>query len=94
MRARPDGQRIVQSGLGREGRRKVRRDGVDRSGWDSHSWLGELWVVSSVEVINVPNQKAIRMAILTSKAANVSNGIKSVEEIAKITRSVIDKAML
>jgi beta-lactamase class A len=65
-----------------------------KNGWDSRSSLGGLWVVNSVGVINVPNQKAIRMAILTSKAANESNGIKYVEEIAKIARSVINKAVL
>lgn len=65
-----------------------------KNGWDSRSSLGGLWVVNSCGVINVPNQTAIRMSILTSKAPNESTGVTIVKEIAKITRSVIDKAVL
>lgn len=65
-----------------------------KNGWDSRSSLGGLWVVNSCGVINVPNQTAIRMAILTSKAPNESKGVAIVKEIAKITRSVINKAVL
>ncbi|MFG3342663.1 hypothetical protein [Glycomyces sp. NPDC048151] len=65
-----------------------------KNGWDSRSSLGGLWVVNSCGVINVPNQTAIRMAILTSKAPNHTKGVAIVKEIAKISRSVIDKAVL
>ncbi|GAA2294053.1 serine hydrolase [Glycomyces scopariae] len=65
-----------------------------KNGWDSRSSLGGLWVVHSCGVISAPGQTAIRMAILTSKAPNESRGIQIVEEIAKISRSVIDKAVL
>lgn len=65
-----------------------------KNGWDSRSSLGGLWVVNSCGIINVPNQTAVRMAILTSKAPNESKGVTIVKEIAKITRSVINKAVL
>jgi hypothetical protein len=65
-----------------------------KNGWDSRSSLGGLWVVNSCGVITYPGRTAIRMAILTSKAPNESTGIGIVKEIAKITRSVIDKAVL
>ncbi|WP_335986299.1 hypothetical protein [Glycomyces sp. MUSA5-2] len=79
------------------GLRAAKREGEKvwvKNGWDSRSSLGGLWVVHSCGVINVPDQTAIRMAILTSKAPNESKGIAIVEEIAKISRSVIDKAVL
>ncbi|GAA2128259.1 hypothetical protein [Glycomyces algeriensis] len=65
-----------------------------KNGWDSRSSLGGLWVVNSCGVINVPNQTAIRMAILTSKAPDHTKGVAIVKEIAKITRTVINKAVL
>lgn len=65
-----------------------------KNGWDTRTSLGGLWVVNSCGVINVPNQPSVRMAILTSKAPNESTGVTIVKEIAKITRSVIDKAVL
>jgi hypothetical protein len=65
-----------------------------KNGWDSRSSLGGLWVVNSCGVITYPGRASIRMAILTSKAPNESKGIAIVKEIAKITRSVIDKAVL
>jgi hypothetical protein len=42
----------------------------------------------------VPNQTAIRMSILTSKAPNHTKGVAIVKEIAKISRAVINKAVL
>jgi len=65
-----------------------------KNGWDSRSSLGGLWVVNSCGVITSPGKTAIRMAILTSKAPNESKGITFVKEIAKISRAVIDKAVL
>jgi hypothetical protein len=65
-----------------------------KNGWDSRSSLGGLWVVNSCGVINVPNQTAIRMAVLTSKAPNHTKGVAIVKEIAKISRAVINKAVL
>ncbi|SDD43860.1 hypothetical protein [Glycomyces harbinensis] len=64
-----------------------------KNGWDTRSSLGGLWVVNSVGMIHRPNLAAIRMAILTSKAPNQSKGVAIVEEIAEISRSVIDKAV-
>ncbi|MQM27526.1 serine hydrolase [Glycomyces albidus] len=65
-----------------------------KNGWDSRSSLGGLWVVHSCGVITSPGQTAIRMAILTSKAPNESRGIEIVEEIARISRSIIDKTVV
>jgi hypothetical protein len=65
-----------------------------KNGWDSRASLGGLWVVNSCGVINVPNQTAIRMSILTSKAPNHTKGVAIVKEIAKISRAVINKAVL
>jgi hypothetical protein len=65
-----------------------------KNGWDSRASLGGLWVVNSCGVINVPNQTAIRMAVLTSKAPDHTKGVAIVKEIAKITRTVINKAVL
>ncbi|WP_275889807.1 hypothetical protein [Glycomyces sp. YM15] len=65
-----------------------------KNGWDSRSSLGGLWVVNSCGIITKPGAVSIRMAILTSKAPNESKGIAIVKEIAKISRSVIDKAVL
>jgi hypothetical protein len=65
-----------------------------KNGWDTRTSLGGLWVVNSCGIINVPGQKAVRMAILTSKAPNHTTGVDIVKEIAKISRSVIDKAVL
>ncbi|THV43166.1 hypothetical protein [Glycomyces buryatensis] len=65
-----------------------------KNGWDSRTSLGGLWVVNSVGVIGIPGQKSIRMAILTSKAANGTEGIPIVEKLAKITREVIVKAVV
>lgn len=65
-----------------------------KNGWDSRSSLGGLWVVNSCGVINVPNQVAVRMAVLTSKAPGHTRGVEIVKEIAKISRTVINKAVL
>jgi hypothetical protein len=65
-----------------------------KNGWDSRTSLGGLWVVNSCGVLTYPGRVAVRMAILTSKAPNESTGVGIVKEIAKITRSVIDKAVL
>ncbi|MEU5156605.1 hypothetical protein [Glycomyces sp. NPDC021274] len=65
-----------------------------KNGWDTRASLGGLWVVNSCGVINVPNQTAIRMAVLTSKAPNHTKGVAIVKEIAKISRAVINKAVL
>ncbi|MEU6861074.1 hypothetical protein AB0B28_19630 [Glycomyces sp. NPDC046736] len=64
-----------------------------KNGWDTRASLGGLWVVHSVGAIARPGKEDIRMSILTSKAPNQTKGIAMVEEIAKITRSVIDKAV-
>ncbi|MDA1358593.1 hypothetical protein O1R50_03105 [Glycomyces luteolus] len=65
-----------------------------KNGWDSRSSLGGLWVVNSCGIITKSGVPSIRMAILTSKAPNESKGVSIVKEIAKISRSVIDKAVL
>jgi hypothetical protein len=64
-----------------------------KNGWDTRTSLGGLWVVHSVGVVYLPSRAAIRMAILTSKAPDYATGVTIVEEIAEISRSVIDKAV-
>lgn len=65
-----------------------------KNGWDTRSSLGGLWVVHSVGYISIPNKHDIRMAIMTSKAPGYSKGVQIVEEVARITRSVIMKAVV
>ncbi|MFB9661072.1 hypothetical protein ACFQS3_15000 [Glycomyces mayteni] len=65
-----------------------------KNGWDSRSSLGGLWVVHSVGYISIPNKHDVRMSILTSKAPNYSTGVTIVEQLAKIARSVIMKAVI
>ncbi|WP_112137679.1 hypothetical protein [Glycomyces dulcitolivorans] len=65
-----------------------------KNGWDTRSSLGGLWVVHSVGYISIPNKHDIRMSIMTSRAPNQAKGVTAVEEIAKIARSVIMKAVV
>ncbi|RRR97615.1 serine hydrolase [Glycomyces terrestris] len=65
-----------------------------KNGWDSRSSLGGLWVVHSVGYISIPNKHDVRMAILTSKAPDYAKGVTIVEQLAKISRSVIMKAVV
>ncbi len=63
-----------------------------KNGWDVESQLGGLWVVNSVGVIGGDGDDPIAMAVLTSKALDDVEGIPIVEEIAAITRAVVDQA--
>jgi hypothetical protein len=63
-----------------------------KNGWDVESDLGGLWVVNSVGVVDAEGDEPISMAILTSGAVDDIEGIPIVEEIAAITRQVIDEA--
>jgi hypothetical protein len=65
-----------------------------KNGWDTRTSLGGLWVVHSVGYISIPNKHDIRMSIMTSKSPNYSKGVQIVEEIARISRSVIMKAVV
>ncbi|WP_051393434.1 hypothetical protein [Glycomyces arizonensis] len=63
-----------------------------KNGWDVESQLGGLWVVNSVGVLGGDGADPVKMAILTSGAVDDAEGIPIVEEIARITRDVIDQA--
>ncbi|WP_051325840.1 hypothetical protein [Glycomyces tenuis] len=63
-----------------------------KNGWDVESQLGGLWVVNSVGVLGGDGDDPIKMAVLTSKAVDDTEGVPIVEEIARITRAVIDEA--
>ncbi|MDN3240323.1 serine hydrolase [Glycomyces tritici] len=65
-----------------------------KNGWDTRTSLGGLWVVHSVGVINIPNKRPVKMSIMTSKAPSQSKGVAIVEQIAKIARPVIMKAVI
>jgi hypothetical protein len=65
-----------------------------KNGWDTRTSLGGLWVVHSVGVINIPNKRPVKMSIMTSKAPSQSKGVAIVEEIARIARPVIMKAVI
>ncbi|SDD43900.1 serine hydrolase [Glycomyces harbinensis] len=62
-----------------------------KNGWDVESQLGGLWVVNSIGVIDGEGEEPISMAVLTSGAVDDIEGIPIVEEIAAITREVIDE---
>jgi hypothetical protein len=63
-----------------------------KNGWDVESQLDGLWVVNSVGVLGGEGDDPVKLAILTSGAVDDIEGIPVVEEIAEISRSVIDKA--
>ncbi|WP_304608873.1 serine hydrolase [Glycomyces amatae] len=61
-----------------------------KNGWDVESQLDGLWVVNSVGVLDGDGDEPVTMAILTSGAVDDAEGIPIVEEVARITREVID----
>lgn len=63
-----------------------------KNGWDVESQLDGLWVVNSVGVLGGDGDDPVKMAVLTSKAVDDAEGVPIVEEIARITRGVIDEA--
>ncbi|GAB3649119.1 serine hydrolase [Glycomyces tarimensis] len=63
-----------------------------KNGWDVESQLGGLWVVNSVGVLGGDGDDPVKMAILTSGAADASQGIPIVEDIARIAREVIERS--
>ncbi|GAA1687051.1 serine hydrolase [Glycomyces endophyticus] len=65
-----------------------------KNGWDTRTSLGGLWVAHSVGYISIPNKHDVRMAILTSRTPNYAKGVQVVEEVAKLTRTVIMKAVV
>jgi len=62
-----------------------------KNGWDVESQLGGLWVVNSIGVLDGDGEDPVSMAVLTSGAVDDVEGIPVVEEIAKLTRQVIDR---
>ncbi|THV32056.1 serine hydrolase [Glycomyces paridis] len=61
-----------------------------KNGWDVESQLGGLWVVNSVGVLGGDGDDPVTLAILTSGAVDETEGIPIVEEIARITREVVE----
>ncbi|MEU6246253.1 hypothetical protein [Glycomyces sp. NPDC047010] len=59
-----------------------------KNGWDVESQLGGLWVVNSIGVLDGDGDP-VKLAVLTSGAVDDVEGIPVVEEIAKISRDVI-----
>ena len=62
-----------------------------KNGWDVESQLDGLWVVNSLGVLGGDGEDPVKLAVLTSGAVDDVEGIPIVEEIAKITREVIDQ---
>ncbi|MFB9661073.1 hypothetical protein ACFQS3_14995 [Glycomyces mayteni] len=59
-----------------------------KNGWDVESQLGGLWVVNSIGVLDGDGDP-VKLAVLTSGAVDDVEGIPIVEEIARISRDVI-----
>ncbi|SDL01042.1 hypothetical protein SAMN05216298_2256 [Glycomyces sambucus] len=60
-----------------------------KNGWDVESQLGGLWVVNSIGVLGGDGDDPVKLAVLTSGAVDDVEGIPVVEEIAAISRDVI-----
>lgn len=63
-----------------------------KNGWDVESQLDGLWVVNSIGVLDGDGGSPVKLAILTSGAVDAAEGIPIVEEIARITREVVETA--
>jgi hypothetical protein len=62
-----------------------------KNGWDVESQLDGLWVVNSMGVLGGDGDDPVTLVVLTSGAVDDVEGIPVVEEIARISRKVIDK---
>ncbi|MQM27525.1 serine hydrolase [Glycomyces albidus] len=62
-----------------------------KNGWDVESQLDGLWVVNSMGVLGGDGDDPVTVVVLTSGAVDDVEGIPVVEEIARISRKVIDK---
>lgn len=60
-----------------------------KNGWDVESQLGGLWVVNSMGVLGGDGEDPVTLVVLTSGAVDDVEGIPIVEEIARISRDVI-----
>jgi hypothetical protein len=60
-----------------------------KNGWDVESQLDGLWVVNSMGVLGGDGDDPVTLVVLTSGAVDDVEGIPIVEEIARISRDVI-----
>ncbi|WP_051393371.1 serine hydrolase [Glycomyces arizonensis] len=61
-----------------------------KNGWDTRDALGGEWAVNSIGVIAGDTEEPIMLSILTGGSASEEEGIALVEDLAEITREIVD----
>lgn len=61
-----------------------------KNGWDTRDALGGEWAVNSIGVIAGDTEEPISLSILTGGSASEEEGIALVEDLAEITREIVD----
>ncbi len=61
-----------------------------KNGWDTRDEVGGEWVVNSIGVIAGDTEHPISLSILTGGSPSLDEGIALVEELAELTREILD----